>query len=355
MKKLLNVLYVTIQGTYLTLEGETVVVSVKGEKKAQFPLLNLQGLICFGNVLCSPFLLGACAEHGIAVSFLTANGRFLARIQGGVCGNVLLRRAQMLRAEDPVRRSQLAGLFLMAKILNSRTVLHRFLRDYGDNLDESVKADFESAIAAMKAVGRSIGGEVMTDPPSSASDAMERMGQEGYVANLYFTCFPHLIVQQKTDFPFPGRCKHPPTDRVNAMLSFAYTLLAHDCAAALESVGLDPAIGFLHSLRPGRDSLALDLMEEFRAYMADRLVLSLINRRQVNARDFKFTDTGAVRMNDDSRKTLIHAWQERKQELMLHPYLNEKIPLGMFPYAQALILARYLRGDIDLYPPFICR
>lgn len=355
MKKLLNVLYVTVQGAFLALEGETVVISVQGEKKAQFPMLNLQGIICFGNVLCSPFLLGECAEHGIAVSFLTANGRFLARIQGGVCGNVLLRRAQMLQAENPARRSQLAGLFLMAKILNSRTVLHRFMRDHGDLLDESGKTDFEFAVATMKNIGRSLGGEVMKNPQTTVPDAMERMGQEGYVANLYFSCFPHLIVQQKTDFPFSGRCKHPPKDRVNSMLSFAYALLAHDCAAALESVGLDPAVGFLHSLRPGRDSLALDLMEEFRAYMADRLVLSLINRKQVNARDFKITDTGAVRMNEDSRKVLIRAWQERKQELMLHPYLNEKIPLGLLPYVQALILARYLRGDIGLYPPFICR
>ena len=353
MKKLLNVLYVTIQGAYLSLEGETVVVTVKSDKKAQFPLMNLQGIICFGNVLCSPFLLGACAEHGIAVSFLTANGRFLARIQGGVCGNVLLRRAQLLLAEDPVRRSRLAGLFLMAKILNSRTVLQRFLRDHGDQLTEPVKTDFDNALASMKVVGRSFGAALIS--PSPDVSIGEQMGQEGHIANLYFSCFPHLILQQKTDFPFAGRSKHPPMDRVNALLSFAYTLLAHDCTAALESVGLDPAAGFLHSLRPGRDSLALDLMEEFRAYLADRLVLSLINLKQVTARDFKITDTGAVRMNDDARKTLINAWQERKQELMLHPYLNEKLPLGMLPYVQSLILARFIRGDIDIYPPFICK
>ena len=354
MRKLLNVLYVTVQGSFLALEGETVVVSVKEEKKGQFPLLNLQGIICFGNVLCSPFLLGACAERGIAVSFLTANGRFLSRIQGGVCGNVLLRRAQMLRAEDPAGRSQLAGLFLMAKILNSRTVLLRFLRDHGTSLEESDRADFEQALAAMKSAGQSLARE-MTAPPSATPESAERMGQEGYVANLYFGCFPHLILQQKTDFTFSARTKHPPLDRVNAMLSFAYTLLAHDCAAALESVGLDPAVGFLHALRPGRDSLALDLMEEFRACTADRLVLSLINLKQVCARDFKITDTGAVRMNEDSRKVVIRAWQERKQELILHPYLGEKMPLGMLPYAQSLILARYLRGDIELYPPFIYR
>ena len=353
MRKLLNVLYVTMQGVFLALEGENVVVSLTGEKKGQFPLLNLQGIICFGNVLCSPFLLGACAERGIAVSFLTANGRFLARIQGGVCGNVLLRRAQMIQSEDPARRARVAGAFLMAKILNSRTVLNRFLRDHGNLLGAEDKAVFDYAVTAMKSIGRSIAREVIMETSTVA--AAEQMGQEGYIANLYFSCFSHLIVQQKENFPFSGRIKHPPTDCVNAMLSFAYTLLAHDCTAALESVGLDPAVGFLHALRPGRNSLALDLMEEFRAYMADRLVLSLINLKQVNARDFKRTDTGAVRMNEDSRKLLIHAWQERKQEVMLHPYLNEKIPLGLLPYAQSLILARYLRGDIDMYPPFICR
>lgn len=354
MKKLLNVLYITTQGSYLSLEGETVVVSVHEEKKAQLPLLNLQGIICFGNVLCSPFLLGSCAEHGIAISFLTANGRFLARSQGGVCGNVLLRRAQMLRAEDPVLRSRLAGLFLTSKILNSRSVLQRFLRDHGDLLDESSKALFDRTLALMKNIGRSIGLEP-SDASAPVPAVSERMGQEGYIANLYFTCFPHLIVQQKKDFPFSSRTKHPPMDRVNALLSFAYTLLAHDCTAALESVGLDPAVGFLHSLRPGRDSLALDLMEEFRACLADRLVLSLINRKQISPHDFKITETGAVRMNEDSRKTLIRAWQERKQEIVVHPFLNEKMPLGMLPYAQSLILARYLRGDIGLYPPFICR
>ena len=352
MKKLLNVLYVSTQGAYLSLEGETVLISVISEKKGQLPLLNLQGIICFGNVLCSPFLLGACAERGIAVSFLSANGRFLARIQGGVCGNVLLRRAQMLSMENPEKRTYLAQMFLMAKILNSRTILQRFLRDHGDKLSAAEQTDFQNAVSVMKQhteklmVGRKNGCIREND---------ELMGMEGAVANLYFGCFPAFIVKQKAAFPFTGRTRRPPLDRVNAMLSFAYTLLAHDCAAALESVGLDPAVGFFHALRPGRASLALDLMEEFRACLADRLVLSLINRNQVSASDFKVTETGAVRMNEKSRKTLIGEWQERKQDEIMHPYLNEKVKLGMLPYVQSLLLARFLRGDMAEYPPYFYR
>ena len=341
MKKLLNVLYVATQGSCLSLEGETVVIAVKEEKRGQVPLLNLQGIVCFGNVLCTPFLLGACAEHGISVSFLTANGRFLARIQGGVCGNVLLRRSQILTAENPGRRFRLGTMFLIAKILNSRTNLQRFLRDYGSTLSEETRQNFVTAVNLLKT------------KVSNLEQALK--GSEGSAANLYFSCFSNFIVKQRDSFSFSRRTKHPPLDRVNAMLSFAYTLLAHDCASALESVGLDPAVGFLHALRPGRSSLALDLMEEFRACLADRLVLSLINRGQVSGRDFKFTETGAVRMNEDSRKVLIAAWQTRKQEEILHPYLNERIKIGLLPYVQSLLLARCLRGDLELYPPFIYR
>lgn len=298
------------------------------------------------------FLLGACAERGIAVSFLSANGRFLARIQGGVCGNVLLRRAQMLSMENPEKRTYLAQMFLMAKILNSRTILQRFLRDHGDKLSAAEQTGFQNAVSVMKQhteklmIGRKNGCIREND---------ELMGMEGAVANLYFGCFPAFIVKQKAAFPFTGRTRRPPLDRVNAMLSFAYTLLAHDCAAALESVGLDPAVGFFHALRPGRASLALDLMEEFRACLADRLVLSLINRNQVSASDFKVTETGAVRMNEKSRKTLIGEWQERKQDEIMHPYLNEKVKLGMLPYVQSLLLARFLRGDMAEYPPYFYR
>ena len=352
MKKLLNVLYVATQGSFLSLEGETVVIAVKEEKRGQVPLLNLQGIVCFGNILCTPFLLGACAEHGISVSFLTANGRFLARIQGGVCGNVLLRRSQILTAENPDRRFRLGTMFLIAKILNSRTNLQRFLRDYGSTLSEETRQNFVTEVNLLKTKVSNLE-QALTESRYLSPD--ELMGSEGSAANLYFSCFSNFIVKQRDSFPFSRRTKHPPLDRVNAMLSFAYTLLAHDCASALESVGLDPEVGFLHALRPGRSSLALDLMEEFRACLADRLVLSLINRGQVSGRDFKFTETGAVRMNEDSRKELIAAWQTRKQEEILHPYLNERIKIGLLPYVQSLLLARCLRGDLELYPPFIYR
>lgn len=351
MKKLLNVLYVMTQGSFLALEGETVVISVQNVKKGQIPLLNLQGIVCFGNIMCTPFLLGACAEHGIAVSFLTANGRFLARIQGGVCGNILLRRSQFLAEENLSHRSCIAAAFLLAKILNSRTVLQRFLRDHEQTLQTDQKERFTSTVFLLKHAADELGRQIEN---GTAVQISELMGKEGISANLYFSCFNDLITQKK-DFSFTARTKRPPLDPVNAMLSFAYTLLAHDCTAALESVGLDPAAGFLHALRPGRDSLALDLMEEFRACLADRLVLSLINRNQISGKDFKTTDTGAVRMNDTSRRIFIDAWQERKQEEIMHPYLNEKIKIGLLPYLQALIFARFLRGDISSYPPFIYR
>ncbi len=352
MKKLLNVLYVTTQETYLSLEGETVVVSLKQEKLAQFPLINLQGIVCLGNIACSPFLLGACAENGIAVSFLTKNGRFLARIQGGMCGNILLRKQQFRLTELPEKRSALATVFLIAKMLNSRSVLQRFLRDHGELLDEPSRRNFDDAVAVMKNQTRQhyqllMGGKTLP--------CEELLGVEGSAANRYFSCFGSLITAQKNDFQFAGRNRRPPLDRVNAMLSFAYTLLAHDCVAALESVGLDPAAGFLHADRPGRPSLALDLMEELRACFADRLVLSLINLRRVAPQDFKFVETGAVRMNEQSRKILIGEWQDRKQDEIMHPYLKEKIRLGLVPFVQSLLLARFIRGDIDAYPPFIFR
>ncbi len=352
MRHLLNILYVSTQETYLSLENETVLVSRKGVKLGQFPLLNLQGIVCFGNVLCSPFLMGACAERGIAMSFLTSTGRFLARIQGGVCGNILLRKAQFALSSVPDGRAVLAGGFLTAKILNSRTVLQRFLRDHADTLDPDRQTQIRYAVSVMRSQALHIYRKARSGSPYTVD---ELMGIEGYIANLYFASFGMMVLQNRQDFTFTARTKRPPLDRVNAMLSFLYTLLAHDCAAALESVGLDPAAGFLHADRPGRASLALDLMEEFRACLADRLVLSLINRNQVSGKDFKVLETGAVRMADDARKNVIKAWQDRKQETIIHPFLKEKIKIGLLPFVQALILARYIRGDIQVYPPFIYR
>lgn len=351
MKKLLNILYVSTQGCYLSKEGDTVLILKQNEKLAQIPFLNLQGIVCFGNVLVSPFLMGACAEQGIALSFLTANGRFLSRIQGGVCGNILLRKAQYRQSMDPVFCGRHAAMFLLGKILNSRSVLKRFLRDHGEELNASDRDFFECTVSEMKITAVQLGNELRS---SSCPSLDELRGREGHLANLYFQCFRSFL-PSAGEFRFENRSRRPPLDRVNAMLSFAYTLLAHDCCAALETVGLDPAAGFFHADRPGRFSLALDLMEELRAYMADRLVVSLINRHQVRACDFKVTETGAVRMNDDFRKILIGAWQDRKQELILHPYLNESIKIGMIPFMQSLLLARCIRGELDHYPPFFIR
>lgn len=341
MKKFLNTLFVTTQGAYLNKEGESVVVSVEREIKLRVPIHTLGGVVCFGNVACSPFLLGHCAENGVAVSFLSEHGRFLARVHGPVSGNVLLRREQYRRADDDAATLAIACTVVLAKIANARTVLQRALRDHGD------KPAVEAITPAVLRMDRMMD-EVM------ACDDLERLrGKEGDAGREYFGVFDHLITAQKESFYMRDRNRRPPRDNVNALLSFIYTLLAHDCVGALESVGLDPQVGFLHKDRSGRPSLALDLMEEFRPFFADRLVLSLVNLKQLQARDFKHTESGAVEMSDDGRKTLLVAYQKRKQEEVKHPYLNESMPLGLLFYAQALLLARHLRGDLDGYPPFL--
>jgi CRISP-associated protein Cas1 len=343
MKKHLNTLYVTTQGAYLSKEGETVLVSVDGEKRLQVPVHTLGGIVCFGRVMCSPFLMGFCAENNVGLSFLTENGRFLARVQGAVSGNVLLRREQYRRADALEFSAAMARFFLAGKIANARTVLQRALRDHGDKI---AQPEVERAVAMLGVALRRL---ETTDP----LDAVR--GVEGETARCYFSVFDHLITSQKDGFSFNGRNRRPPLDNVNCLLSFLYTLLLHDVRSALEGVGLDPAVGFLHRDRPGRPGLALDLMEEFRPFLADRLVLSLINLGQVNARGFSHSETGAVNMTDDTRKEVIMAYQKRKQDEILHPFLGEKVAVGILFHVQALLLARYLRGDLDGYPPFVWR
>ena len=341
MKKHLNTLFVTTQGAYLAKEGETVVVKVEQEVRLRLPIHTLGGIVCFGNVACSPFLMGFCAENGVGLSFLTEQGRFLARVQGPVTGNVLLRREQYRKADDPTFSAGMAKAVLTGKIANCRTVLQRAMRDH------SGKLDADKVAYAAKRLSHHL--ELVNREPS-----LEVLrGIEGDSAHVYFSVFDQLIVAQKEAFSFQERNRRPPLDLVNCLLSFLYTLLVHDVRSALESVGLDPAVGFLHRDRPGRPGLALDLMEEFRPFLADRLALSLINLRQVQERDFKKSDSGAVLMNDDTRKTLLVAYQERKQEEMVHPFLDEKVSIGLLFHVQALLLARYLRGDLDGYPPFI--
>ncbi len=341
MKKLLNTLFVTTQGAYLSKEGETVAVKINDEIALRVPVHTLGGIVCFGQVSCSPYLMGFCAEKQVAVSFLTENGRFLAKVQGPVSGNVLLRREQYRRADDPQTSSQISRAMLTGKIANCRTVLQRALRDHSGKIDTDAMSQASQTLA--NSIRR-----LQSDYPLDIV-----RGIEGESANAYFEVFDHLITAQKNDFFFHERNRRPPLDRVNCLLSFLYTLLMHDVRSGLESVGLDPAVGFLHRDRPGRYSLALDMMEEFRPFIADRLTLSLINLSQVQAKGFEKKESGAIWMDDDTRKTVLVAYQKRKQEEIEHPFLKEKVAIGLLPYTQALLMARYLRGDTDNYPPFI--
>lgn len=341
MKKHLNTLFITTQGAYLFKEGETVVVSVEKETRLQVPIHTLGGIVCFGNVMCSPFLMGFCAERDVTISFLSEQGRFLARVQGPVSGNVLLRREQYRRADDMDVSAQMAKYVLIGKLGNCRTVLQRALRDH------SAKLNAEDVSEASKKIGYSLE-RLKEELPLNVL-----RGIEGEAAHAYFNVFNHLIISQKQDFVFQERNRRPPLDRVNCLLSFLYTLVLHDVRSALESVGLDPAVGFLHRDRPGRPGLALDMMEEFRPFLADRLVLSLINLNQVRADGFNEMESGAVLMDDETRKTVLVAYQKRKQDEILHPFLEEKVTIGLLFHMQALLLARYFRGDLDGYPTFI--
>ena len=339
MKKLLNTLYVTTQDTYLRKEGETVVVEKEKQVLLRLPIHTLQGIVTFGNVMTSPFLLNLCAERGVCVSFMSESGRFLARVTGPVSGNVLLRLAQMRAYDDREKKGEIARSFVIGKLLNARNIILRRIRDHGES---DVLRD-----AAEKHV------DVVRRVRDSPPDAERLRGLEGEAGAAYFRCFNELLVSQKEDFAILGRNRRPPTDPMNALLSYLYTLLAHDCRGALEGVGLDPQIGFLHEIRSGRPGLALDLMEEFRAVLADRVALSLVNLRQVGPRDFKTTESGAVEMKEETRKTILQTWQKKKQETIQHSFLEERVPIGLLPHLQALLLARYLRGDLDAYPPYI--
>ena len=343
MKKLLNTLFVTTQGAYLSKEGETVLVNVEREVRLRLPIHTLDGIVCFGNVLCSPFLLGMCAERDVSVSFLTEQGRFMACVRGPVSGNVLLRREQYRKADDMDMSSAIARSILTGKFANCRAVLQRALRDHDGKIQTGV---IRQTSAKIKEAIR----QVRSDLPLDVV-----RGIEGDTARAYFSVFDHLIVAQKDGFMFKGRNKRPPLDNVNCLLSFLYTLVMHDARSALESVGLDPSVGFLHRDRPGRHGLALDLMEEFRPFLADRLTISLINLMQVKEKGFQKSESGAVLMNDDTRKAVLVAYQQRKQEEIEHPFIGEKMPIGLLFFMQALLLARFIRGDIDGYPTFIWR
>lgn len=341
MKKYLNTLFVTTQGAYLSKEGETVVVSAEKKKLLQVPSSALGGIICFGNVGCSPFLMGYCAQNNIAISFMTEYGRYLASVHGRINGNVLLRRQQYRIADKNDECLAIARTFTSAKIYNCRSVLCRALRDHSEKIAGAiVNSSVDYLAASIKKA-------------QAARDLDELRGIEGDAAGTYFSVFDNLILCQKGDFKFGDRNRRPPLDNVNCLLSFIYTLLMYDVRSALDSVGLDSCVGMLHRDRPGRPSLALDMMEEWRPVIADRLVLSLINREQLSGKDFKKTETGAVLLSDEGRKTVLTAYQKRKQEEITHPYLQETVQTGLLFYIQALLLARHLRGDMDGYPAFL--
>jgi CRISPR-associated protein Cas1 len=343
VKQLLNTLYVTTQGAYLAQEGEAVAVRVDKETRLRVPIHTLSSIVCFGQVSCSPFMVGMCAEKGVALSLLTERGRFLGRFNGPVSGNVLLRREQYRWADKDDRSAAVARAVVTGKIANSRTVILRAIRE-GENAEQG--AELEKAGRRLMRLLETVAGAGCLD---------EIRGHEGDAARVYFSVFDYLISASKDDFFFHERSRRPPLDNMNALLSFLYTLLTHDIAAALETVGLDPAVGYLHRDRPGRPGLALDLMEELRPVLADRLALTLINRRQVQGSGFQRSESGGVVMNDATRKEVLVAYQKRKQEEILHPFLQERAEFGLVPYLQATLLARFIRGDLDGYPSFLWR
>lgn len=344
MRRQLNTLYITTEGTWLRKDGATIVMEVNGEIRGRLPAHMLDSLVCFGRVLVSPPLLGYCADTGISVCFLTSYGKFLARLEGPVSGNVLLRREQYRRTDNALACAAVVQNLLLGKLQNQRAVIGRGLRDFRDRTDVSSQRALGRAHSRLKHISSRLSHE-------SSVDVLR--GLEGEAAQAYFSVFDHLIRVPDSALRFSGRSRRPPRDPVNAVLSFLYTLLTHDCRSALEVVGLDPAVGFLHRDRPGRPSLALDLMEGFRPLLADRLALSLINLRQLKKGDFQSLDNGGWVVKEKARKLVLTAYQERKRDMLTHAFLGEKVPIGLLPFIQAQLLARHLRGDLDGYPPFL--
>ena len=341
MRKLLNTLYVISENSYLTLDGENIVVYEEKQEIGRLPLHNLEGIVSFGYRGTSPALMGACADRNISLCYMTPQGKFLARVTGKIKGNVILREQQYRSSQDEEVSLSIAKNCILGKIYNSRWVLERAIRDHGLQIDvEKVKSASDNLKKSLEYI-------------KECQSKEQLRGYEGEAASIYFGVFDQLILQQKKDFPFHGRNKRPPLDNMNAMLSFVYTLLTNTVASALESVGLDPYVGYLHTERPGRVSLALDMIEELRAVLADRFVLSLVNKKIVSGKSFKQKENGAVLLDDEFRKRLLAEWQSKKKETLTHPYLKEKVEWGMVPYVQAMLLARYLRGDLDGYPVFL--
>jgi len=343
MHQLENTLFIMTQGAYLRLDHDTLRVDIEGETKLQVPLHHLSGIVCFGNVAVSPFLIHECAEQGLSITWLSNSGRFKARMVGPTKGNVLLRCVQHETASDPEKSLNLAKNIIAGKIKNTRQIMLRAARETSDSEDQRMLHDTsESLASALNGI-----------PQCNEIETLR--GIEGDAARIYFGTFDRMVLEDRQSFRMNGRSKRPPLDRMNALLSFLYTLLVGDVVGALEGVGLDPQIGFLHVMRPGRPALALDMMEEFRAVLADRLALTLINQRQIQAKHFEEKTGGAVLLNEEGRKTLVVAYQKRKQDEIHHPVLDKKAPFALLPHLQARLLARYLRGDTEEYIPFLYR
>jgi CRISPR-associated protein Cas1 len=346
VKRHLNTLFVTLEGAYLRKDGAAIEVRHEGESKLRVPLHNLDGIACFGwDISASASLMAACADAKVALSFHTPHGKFLASTNGFTSGNILLRREQYRRADHEPASVAIAANMIAAKLANSRHVLMRAARDHGDKDPASASALLQAADFLQV--------RIVLATRTTSLDSLR--GIEGDAAATYFAVFPHLMINHDPALVMTGRSRRPPLDPVNALLSFLYSLLMHDCRSALESCGLDAQCGFLHRDRPGRPSLALDLMEEFRAILADRTALSLFNRKQVDSADFETKESGAVLLKEAARKKVLTAWQERKQDEILHPFLDEKTTIGLLPHLQARLLARHLRGDLDAYPAFLAR
>ncbi|MDO4804276.1 MAG: type I-C CRISPR-associated endonuclease Cas1c [Lachnospiraceae bacterium] len=341
MRKLLNTLYILSEGSYLSLKNENVVVNMEDGSHRDIPLLSIESIFCFSYKGASPALIGECVERGIMISFFSPSGRFLALPTGRTNGNVLLRKKQNMISNTWEECAKIARNFIFGKVYNCKWLLERTLRDHGLRVD-SEKIKSKSTYLT-----------TIYNQLLNLTDLDVIRGMEGQAANNYFDVFDELIINQKEDFKFTSRSRRPPLDRVNALLSFGYTVLANDCASALEGVGLDSYVGFMHKDRPGRESLALDLMEEFRCLMVDRFVLTMINQRQITAKHFITKENGSVYLNEDGRKAFFGQWQAKKKEELTHPFLKEKVCWGLVPYIQALLLARYLRGDLDGYPVFL--
>lgn len=341
MKKLLNTVYVNNPDRYLSLDGENLVISEEGKEIGRVPLHNIERIMTFGHSGASPALMWKCVKDGIELVFMSRNGHFIARVEGETRGNVLLRRQQYRYADDKDRSLDIAKNIITAKLFNSRWVIERTIRDHGARIDTEIfkrKSEYlQNSIMQVR----------------DADDMDNLRGVEGEAAAVYFGVFDDMILQQKEDFRFTVRNKRPPLDNVNALLSFAYSMATGMCTSALESAGLDPYVGFMHTDRPGRCSLALDLVEEFRSVLCDRFVLTLINKKLVSNDSFIKREDGAVILTDEGRKDFFSAWQKRKSEELKHPFLDEKVEWGMLPYVQAMLLSRYIRGDMDCYPPFM--